>query len=508
MIALAVAALVVMVASLRPAQALPRLVRLTAVALLAGAMVAYFWAPFLMYTGYFNVSPYLERWKLDSYGAISIMTSLVGGDLLDRGRLPVMTALLALGVAGAALAGRAAPARVGLWLLAVMLLLSFGRVTWGTLADLMPVGPSLSYLRFIGGVQIAAIVLVGVGGEWLWRRFAVFPEPWRALLPAILIAALMVPALWERYGYYSLNRLWIERARAALEADPDQATILETIRALPPGRVYAGLHTGWGDRMRFGDLRFADLLPFYGIDAVAPPYTDWSLNADLIWHFGDHNPAHYDLFNARYVVAPAKQPMAPFLKVIKKTGRYTLYEAPTSGYGEFVFIPQWLIMDSQSALFESNRNWMLSDGPGARNFIRYTYLCGPLHGSNPGNSTTGVIRAERVSPQRFEFDVDCTAPSSFVIKASYHPGWTVTVDGGPTDTFMVSPSFIGVTLPAGHHLVVARYGSIAFKNILLVLGIIALVAAIAARRRLEAAVDGLAERVGALATRQGAARRR
>ncbi len=206
MIALIAGALVLVAASFHPAPALPRLVRLGAVALLAGVVVSYIWVPFLLNTQYINQSLYLQRWKYDSYGAITMLTSLLGGDLLDGGRMPVMTALLALGVASAAFARRAAPQRAALWILLLWLLFSFGRVTWGTLADLMPLGKSLHYLRFIGGVQIAAIILVGAGGEWLWRRFASLNEPWRALIPAILILVLMLPALRERYGYYTLNR--------------------------------------------------------------------------------------------------------------------------------------------------------------------------------------------------------------------------------------------------------------------------------------------------------------
>jgi uncharacterized membrane protein YfhO len=72
-----------------------------------------------------------------------------------------------------------------------------------------------------------------------------------------------------------------------------------------------------------------------------------------------------------------------------------------------------------------------------------------------------------------------------VIKTSYHPNWRVAIDGHATDTFMTSPSFIGVQVPAGDHLVRAEYRSAGLKKILLMIGALALLATLALGRRFD-----------------------
>jgi hypothetical protein len=116
---------------------------------------------------------------------------------------------------------------------------------------------------------------------------------------------LMLPAMYERYDYYSANAGLMRRAQSALAADPDAATIVAALKSLPPGRVYAGQRTDYGNNMRWDDLHFWDLFAFNNIPAVSPPYQSLSLNSDLIWHFDFNNAAHYKAFNVKYVVAPS-----------------------------------------------------------------------------------------------------------------------------------------------------------------------------------------------------------
>jgi hypothetical protein len=66
-----------------------------------------------------------------------------------------------------------------------------------------------------------------------------------------------------------------------------------------------------------------------------------------------------------------------------------------------------------------------------------------------------------------------------VLKLTYHPNWHVTVDGQDAETFMVSPSLIGVSLAAGDHFVVAEYRSTPIKTPLFALAVLVLVALVA-----------------------------
>ncbi|MBI2902350.1 MAG: YfhO family protein [Candidatus Methylomirabilis oxyfera] len=482
---MAVTALALLAVGLNRANARPRIGRLAVAGALAALITSYFWLPFLLLKAYLSASPYLQRWKYDSFGAGDITTWLVNGDLLDYGRLPVLTLLLALGVS-AALLDRARPALVALVLLLVWLALYFGRHTWGTLANLLPMHEGLLFHRFVGGVHLAAIFLIGLGGEWLWRRLGPLPERWRAVAAGALLLTLMVPALRERHRFYGLNAQWMERARRALDDDPDARTILSALKDLPPGRTYAGLRANWGKGLQFGDLHFYDLLTFHRIVALSPPYSSWSLNADLIWHFADHNPTHYDLFNVRYVVAPRNFPMPTFLRRLKETPRYTLYRAETSGYARYAAITGSKSIDSQSSLFSRNKAWLLGADPPLGRFVRYAYASGETHSEPPAiQECPGGWRigGERVLRGRIDLQVECRVASTLVLKTTYHPNWRVTIDGQRAQSFMVSPSFIGVEVPGGAHQVKAEYRSPLYRTVLLILGAFTLLATVSLRRR-------------------------
>jgi hypothetical protein len=136
-------------------------------------------------------------------------------------------------------------------------------------------------------VDIIAIFLIGMGGEWLWQQASVLGERWRGAVVAAAVLLLLVPALRERQNFYSFNTQWIERTRKALAADEDANAIITTLKELPPGRAHAGLRANWGKALVFGDLKFSDLLTFHRLMPASAPYSSMSLNADLLWHFDD-----------------------------------------------------------------------------------------------------------------------------------------------------------------------------------------------------------------------------
>ncbi|HTM08803.1 MAG TPA: YfhO family protein [Verrucomicrobiae bacterium] len=490
---LAITALTLLVCGMKRANWSARVGRLALVGGLTLVVCSYMWLPYIAESAYFGWSPYLQRWKYDSFGAAEILKWLANGDLLDYDRLPVLTVLLALGIA-AALRRRDRPARVALALFSVWLLLYFGRPTWGRLMDLLPLHSGLLIHRFVGSLDVAAILLIGLGGEWLWQQAKNLAPALKfdlhALTATVVLLVLLIPALRERRRFYSLNTQWIERTRSALAADTDAADVIAAVKELPPGRVYAGLRANWGKALVFGDLHFYDLLTFNRIAAVSPPYSGISLNADLIWHFDDRSAAHYDLFNVKYVIAPRGWPAAEFLKPVKQTLRYTLYRAETSGYADFADVIERRSPASQAALFFQNRDWFQAGGPALKRAVRYDYpaarrpRASAADESRPG-CAAGKIYERSVTAGRVELEAQCASVSTVAIKITYHPNWRVAVDGRETQIFMISPSFIGFDLPPGNHRIVAEYRASAFKLPLLIIGFCALAALFASRRRLD-----------------------
>src|SRR2546428_3299334 len=464
---------------------LRRLLRYVIIGIPAALATAWLWLPFLSQTAYAGVSPYLQREKFDSYGAPAILGWLFGGDLMDHDRLPVITAMVVLGIVVASIT-RTPLARSALALFVVWLVLYFGRPTLDGLVTLLPMNDSLLIHRFIGSVEQFAILLIGIGAGWCFERVRAFDSPVRLALASAAALLLLVPAMNERAALYALNTTWMRQTIDAIDRDVDARTILSAIRDQPSGRVFAGLRsTGYGPLMNFGipfnSVRFSDLLVFDAIPLVAAPYGSASLNADLIWDFAVDRPGDYQLFKVRYVVALAATPMPEFLRPITRTARYVLYDAPTTGYATYGALADRQSVMKQTDLFAINRPWFNGADNAALRFHRFDYPASVKRavGEKSAGCSRPTYAYQRIQPSRLDVLVGCPERSTLVLKISYHPNWHVTVDGREAATFMVSPSFIGVALEPGDHFVTAEYRSTPSKTPLFIGGILVIIAQLA-----------------------------
>jgi len=467
-----------------------RIARLTAAGGIALAITSWMWLPYILERGFLNASPYLQPEKYASYGAPTILGWLFTGELTDHGRLPVLAVLLGLGV-GYALVTRVTNALFAVALFLVWLVLYFGRATLGPLAAILPLQETLLFHRFIGGVHIAAIMLIGYGGAGIFAILRSTASGRRTALAAGIVVLMCVPALKDRWDFAALNATWMRQTETAVAGDAEMASLVARVRELPAGRVYAGLRSNWGERLDFG-------IPFRSVHAyqylvtqrfrmLAPPFGGASLNSDLQFDFDDQSAAQYDLYNVRYVVAPRDQPMPSFLSAIATTSRYVLYSAPSSGHAEFVSLSARESVRTQAELFPRNRAFVDGPAPAARTYVRWDYpaaddrvIGGPVEGCADG----GTLRYERLQPGRFDFIGSCTSAATLVVKETYHPNWRASVDGQSVASFMVSPSYIGLTVPAGDHFVTLEYRATPLKTPLFGLGALVLLALILARRDL------------------------
>jgi hypothetical protein len=482
---LAITAVVLLLFGITRANAPARVARFAVVGAITAVATSYMWLPFFMYAAYVNVTPYLDPAKYDSYGAGPILSWLLSGELLDHGRLPVLTLLLATGAVAAALT-RARSPLLALTLFTLWLVLYFGRPTLGPLIDLLPMSDGLFLHRFVGGVDIFAIVLMGFGGGWLWQRAAVSSSGARVAAAGVACLLLFAPALGERWAYYAQNADWMRQTVAALEADADAKTVLAALGAQPQGRVYAGLRANWGQTLDFGipfnSVRFYNVLADRGLDAVAPPNQSLSLNADMLWEFNDQELSHYRLFNVDYVIGPRAVKFPAELRVLTTTPKYVLYAAPGRGYAEYAAIARSEPTSTQADLFTRGLAWLRGGEPARWAFTRFDYRTARTEPSAPiADCATGRVNYERVQPARLEILARCDATSAMVVKVTYHPNWRVTVDGADAATFMASPSYLAFALPAGEHFIVAEYRSTPIKAPLLALGGLVLAACVLVR---------------------------
>ncbi len=496
---LAITLLVVLLVGSRARSFLPRSARLAVVGTIVLAATAYMWLPFVQTSRYLSASAYLQGWKYDSFGAEQVLRWLLSGDLLDHGRLPVLTALLAVGIV-AALVARTRLAWTALAGFAVWLVLYFGRPTLGSFADLFPFSDGLLFHRFVGGLDLFAIVLMGIGGAWAWSLASRIRRPWYPVAWAAVIGLLLVPAVAERATYYADNGRWMAETRAALDGDPDLRSILDLLASEQQrtgGRAYAGLRSNWGGTALVGPyVHLYDMLTFRAIPAVSPPYQSLSLNADFIWDFDDGDRSQYDLFDVRYVLTPATFTVPDFYTSVLTAGDWSLWSVPTSVAG-YVAVADRRQAPTQRALFDANLAWLRGPDPAAGRVIRWDYMqpLGPP-AMTPGCADGGTVRAERAVQDAISVDVECGNAATLAIRTTYHPNWLVFVDGVQAPTYMVSPSYIAVDLPAGRHRVDAVYRATPTKSPLIAIGILVLGAAALFRRRLDGPAAWVAQRTG------------
>ncbi len=474
-------------------------IRLGTVGVLSIAIASYMLVPFATSSGtYLAMFPGIEA---AGTNRLRPMVKWLVGRLMDEGRLPVLTGMAMVGVVSAALL-RTRATRVAM----------VGTVAWLMLYQIRPTevnafGRFLRYdghlvFRFIGVLDLFSMLSIGVAGEWIWRAIADrrlgrvhdgdAPSSPRSVGASVLalfvVLALLSPALIDRAAFFGRDGRAITATRAALNADPDLTTVLDTIAAQPGGRAYMGLASNGGKQWRIGPLiRAYDVLKDRGQPAVAPLFQGLSLNADMVVSFRDREPAQYDLLDVRYVALPSGAPVDRFMMPFARTPRYTVYRVATTGIATYGAVVERRAASSQLDLLRGVEAWSNSAGPAAKQFIRWDFRR-PSGQSAPTGGCPGGGRtlSEHVEAGIIDLVVDCQSPSSLILKTTYHPNWRVTVDGTPVPTYMVSPVYIGFDLPAGQHTIAARYMMATSKWVMLGVGLVVLVGVLVLRDRLDA----------------------
>lgn len=471
---------------------------LVALLLLVALTISYFLLPFVRDGAWMNRSIWELPEKYDSYGAPVVLNALVRGELLDYGRLPVLTLLAVVGVGVCLWRWRELRYRIPVVFALVWLLLYFGRPTWGVLLDLLPLSENLHLHRLILGFHLGTIYLAGIGLALPWQ-WALAREDRRALIaPAALTVLLLIPLYRDRVEFLALNAEWMERSAEAFAAEEaDLTALFETIEAGPPGRAYAGLAATWGKGYRVGDAPLYALLTRAGFDVVGQLYQGLSLNSDLQVRFQDGVAAQYNLFNIRYVLTRTDWTVPDFYTPLGDFGRHRLYAVPTTGYFDLVDSSRAFAGD-KSELYPAANAWLTSGLVEAKDHpavyvgalpdgVQAAPLAAAPQVMTQAPPATfaerGRVITETVEANAYTARIDAAREIWLLLKATYHPGWRATVDGVAAPTVMLMPSYVGVKVGPGQHDVRLEYRQEPLRIWLLALGL-ATLAAIGAGERL------------------------
>jgi hypothetical protein len=217
------------------------------------------------------------------------------------------------------------------------------------------------------------------------------------------------------------------------------------------------------------------------VEAIGFNLRTLSLSGDVEVRFDETNPAHFDLFNIRYLLLPSDRQPPVDADFVAAAGRHRLWAVRTSGFLQAVDVAGTISADRRD-LGQRVDPFLRSSLPGDGQLPAIEF-----DGRDAGPSTVvpGVHRAApgRVTSQyadpedgRFGGQVHMDREGAVVLKATYHPRWHAEVDGRPVDTEMLAPSFVGLRVPKGTHTVSFRYQRFSAYPLLLLIGLVALVA--------------------------------
>lgn len=482
----------------------PRLGRAAMLGTAAVLMSAWAIVPIVVDSRYTAQSVYMvDSYFNDSFGARQILSWLVQGEVYDRDRLPVVTVLVAVGAVVCAARWRTSAtsrALLSIWVFSLMLW--FGRATWGRAVDVFPGSEELLFHRFNMGVHLAGVLLAGTGlaaGVQLVHRVVTkaltkgvsgFAAPASALAAAALLLVL-VPAYDQIGDFDRAGTAQVQAQQGADQTDgADVERLVDLARASGTGRMYAGSRNNWGQQYRVGQVPVYAVLAALDVDAPGFTLRAPSLSADVDASFNANDPEQLRLLAVRFLIYPQTQAPPSGVRLLASAGRHRLYElSGVSGYLAVGDLVSTAATDRSTVLAQAGP--YLASGASARQRYVSLEFAGdpalPVPSTLPRDGSPGRVVSEVAFGEqgRYVGRVQTVRPAAVVLKASYDGRWSARVDGQPTQVGMVSPSFVAVEVPAGTHSVEFVYVPYDQHEVLLALGLAALVALAVAQRRLK-----------------------
>ncbi len=495
-------AVIVLVAG--PARELPRRLTLFG-AVGAGAVLLSlgFLVPFLQDMGATNATVLeLVHDRRDSVGAAVVLGRLVRGFYLD-GQAPLpwspLLLLTTIGVVVAWAARRPVPpVLAGLAVaLVVSILLLFGRATWGQWMGQLPLLGRFHDHRYLLGLHLLAPWIVGAGLAALAGRLAEAKGAGVALLPVLLAGGL---ATWLQVGEATDGRRFYDETVAAFEqAEPLLEELARDVRELEGAAVALAVP----DDVVGGTSRLS-WLRRQGLPTFGRPLYHYSHIHDFALYWSrlvageqedDYTPSVADLAAAGVgqLIDPQGDDFPGVVVPDASLVRSDLL-VRTGGSDLDGFTIRWF----QEGLHRVRQHPTLDLGVGAppdeERYARTTRLAdrdlGALRALPEAGRLGRVLSSEagpRPGDRRLRARVEARG-AWLMVATSWHPRWSVEVDGQPASAHMLAPGWVGVPLPRGEHEVALTWrpadwrGPYAALNVLAMLLALGLVARSLRRR--------------------------
>jgi hypothetical protein len=485
----------------KPSRFLERLRRAFVVGFGGFCLAAWAIVPLIVYRSWASINEFLQR-SVDvrSYGWRQVTTWLFTGRILDYDRIPVITILAGIGFLACVVRWRRDLKSIALILVfLVSLVLFFGKATFGSLYNLLPGSKDIFTRRFIIGVQLGGVLLAGLGAVILARLLfsgarrvtkngidGWLAHRWRRIVARFLVAGLVIGAtapMWtEIASTDSADASLIARQRAATTAEKEVNQLVATTRAIGGGRVYAGMSFwGWGANFRVGLVPVSEYLSNDDVDEIGFTNRTASLMSDPEAYFNDANPADFALFGVRFLILPIGHKAPLGARLLQRAGPYQLWILPENSYIQVVDTYGPALVEDKTRMGADSASFVLSDlaSRGLYPVVAYDgrqAATPTLASAKPPKGQAGKVLDETDNLVEGEASATVTANRTAVVllKVSYDPGWTATVDGKTEPTEMIAPAYVGVRVGPGTHVVRFQYQALTYYPELFALALLTL----------------------------------
>jgi hypothetical protein len=341
--------------------------------------------------------------------------------------------------------------------------------------DLVPLSHGLHQERLVNAVQLFAIGLAAVAMGELSRLTLSWSAPRWRLAGIGMLVVLTAPLLGERIVYLHRN------ATLTAAGQRDFQAAWETFRPIDAylaahrhERVYAGHSADWGYKYRLGQVPVYQLLSAQAQAHIGNAPFSWPLVTDLQFHCTISQAHCNRLFDVRFVLTN-QTIVPPDARLVLHSGPHRLYAIAGGHPFDLVSVPMHLYGDKESVIYPGIL-WMKSAWPEGRAHVRWS-TAGEAWSNTPGivmldrlhyrlstdaerparsifdppglfsapapEPVRGVRGPAEMQAQAVRASVSLEAPGVLLLKSTYHPAWTLRIDGQPVQTFMLSPGFIG-----------------------------------------------------------------
>lgn len=468
--------------------------------LLLAVVTAFLWWPLVADSPWVNYPrPFFAAWVNEGFGRSAAFKALFGGTLLDgaslevRGRAPVMTALLAIGVVALFGHWRRRPALVVYLIVGIALWFSFfaGKDVWGGLLYALPLLRSYQWGRMEAMVQFWATIIVAIGVVRAWP--VVWDRSPAAGRWAVVAAAVAALALLARLpiATASYDRSVLAAARAG-----DAGRIVRDLAPRLRGettRTYVGGPTTWEGRMTTGHVLTGVALVGEGIAGAGRMYQGMNYASAMVYLWDGVSPWGASLLSIGHWLAPCG--MVPRLPVVTPADEVgagmCLARARTSSplafFSTLAATPPRTLTEDQIVA----RQRALLAAPETDGFLPFRPGRAPAR-ELPGSFAP--LRSMVASGNRFarvapgvaasRLRIEAPADGAVVFPVPFHPRLRGSVDGADVSPVPVVPGYAALAVRAGVHDVALTYRTDHVRDALFLLSVVLLGAgAVASRRR-------------------------